>query len=186
MQRNVLGLFFLFWFSFSWATQARIEWINKQEGLVEQDRDVFVHSFLGYYSGLRDQNLDEGTLPEDIETFLNDAFDDEENDFLNDGFRALRIIIDDVQVGYASIDINQENNEIYLRQVGVLPNYQRKGLGSEVLDHLLEELPDTRKINLVTRRINRVSQDFAKKNGFVESEFLHEHYDPNIYIAFSR
>lgn len=73
--------------------------------------------------------------------------------------------------------------DIYVREVAVLPEYQRKGIGRELTFAPLRDLSDVRKVAIVTRKVNKPAIAFYESLGFHTSDFSHSEYDPHKYIG---
>jgi len=87
----------------------------------------------------------------------------------------------DKVVGMAIFEFHQYP-QIYIREVSVLPEYRRRGIGRElcmaaIYDHAVE------RISIVTRRVNHPAVNFYKTLNFQETCFQHKGYDPDRYIG---
>lgn len=72
-----------------------------------------------------------------------------------------------------------DRQSYYLAEMAVLPEYQRKGIGKQLVFSIFAEDQETRKILLVTEKGNTWSQDFYEKIGFKPSPFQHPDYPAN-------
>jgi ribosomal protein S18 acetylase RimI-like enzyme len=84
-------------------------------------------------------------------------------------------------IGLAVFELNHYPEEVYLRQLVILPEHQRKGIGSKLSLFILEAFPDIQKLCAVSRKVNERGITFLKNMGFKETEYSHEGYDPNVY-----
>lgn len=76
-----------------------------------------------------------------------------------------------------------DERSYYLAEMAVLPDYQRQGIGKKLVFSILEKEPTTQKILLVTEELNRWSQSFYEKIGFIPSSFQHPDY-PKQFIGY--
>jgi ribosomal protein S18 acetylase RimI-like enzyme len=72
-----------------------------------------------------------------------------------------------------------EEQSYYLAEMAVLPEYQRKGIGKQLVFSVLDKDQETRKILLVTEKDNSWSQAFYERIGFKPSSFQHPNYPEN-------
>jgi ribosomal protein S18 acetylase RimI-like enzyme len=73
--------------------------------------------------------------------------------------------------------------DLYIREMAVMPEYQRMGIGKVLAFAPLKDLPDLRKILIVTRRINKPAISFYEAIGFAHSDFCHATYNPERYLG---
>ena len=69
-----------------------------------------------------------------------------------------------------------EAQSYYLAEMAVLPGYQQKGIGKQLVFSIFAEDPEAKKILLVTEKNNRWAQAFYEKIGFKASPFQHPNY----------
>lgn len=84
-------------------------------------------------------------------------------------------------VGVAIFELNNFPN-IYIRELSVLPEYRRKGIGKELSMAVLRG-NRLERISILTRRANFPAVEFYKALNFKESDFAHEGYDMQRYIG---
>lgn len=87
----------------------------------------------------------------------------------------------DKVVGVAIFELNNFPN-IYIRELSVLPEYRRKGIGKE-LSMAVVRGNALERISILTRRANLPAVEFYKALSFKESDFAHEGYDMQRYIG---
>jgi ribosomal protein S18 acetylase RimI-like enzyme len=94
----------------------------------------------------------------------------------------LLYLYDDTPVGEVSFRIEQHDSEkfIYLMTIGVLPTYQRLGLGTILLNHAIEEakkvVPDAAEIYLHVHVENEAAMEFYRRLGFTRGELNTKYY----------
>jgi ribosomal protein S18 acetylase RimI-like enzyme len=80
-----------------------------------------------------------------------------------------------------------EEQSHYLAEMAVLPDYQRQGVGRQLVFSIFDKDWQANKILLVTEKNNKWSQAFYEKIGFKRSSFQHPNYPENfIGYEFSR
>jgi ribosomal protein S18 acetylase RimI-like enzyme len=67
----------------------------------------------------------------------------------------------------------------YLAEMAVLPEYQRRGIGKQLVFSIFDKDQAAEKILLVTEKSNTWSQSFYEKIGFKHSSFQHPDYPEN-------
>jgi ribosomal protein S18 acetylase RimI-like enzyme len=73
--------------------------------------------------------------------------------------------------------------EVYVREIAVLPEFQRQGIGTQLTFAPLRSDSDIQKITLVTRHVNKPAVEFYKALGFDLSAYMHPEYDPAKYCG---
>lgn len=63
--------------------------------------------------------------------------------------------------------------------MAVLPEYQRRGIGRQLVFSIFDQDQDVEKILLVTGKDNTSAHSFYEKIGFKPSSFLHPDYPEN-------
>lgn len=84
----------------------------------------------------------------------------------------------DKMIGFAIFE-PWDDQSYYLAEMAVLPNYQRKGIGKQLVFSIMQKELTVRKILLVTEKANLWSQSFYEKIGFKRSSFQHPDYPEN-------
>jgi ribosomal protein S18 acetylase RimI-like enzyme len=87
----------------------------------------------------------------------------------------------DKVVGMAIFEFNNYPH-IYIRELSVLPEYRRRGVGTELCLNLLRN-NDVERISILTRRANQPAVDFYRSLNFQETDFQHTGYDSERYIG---
>jgi len=88
--------------------------------------------------------------------------------------------------GYELNRLNADGNMLYIHEVGVLPDYQRQGVGTELLQNItmLCKLTGICKFFLITRKSNTAAMALYEKSGgkpVVDTE----HGDMNVVFYFN-
>lgn len=85
---------------------------------------------------------------------------------MNSGHVFTLVCLENEPAGYVSISTN-DNTHYCIHKFYVLVNKHRKGIGTMVLNHLVQELPKAKTIELTVNRQNYKAINFYFKNGFV-------------------
>jgi GNAT superfamily N-acetyltransferase len=89
------------------------------------------------------------------------------------GFTGLKVVADGRPIGFAMgyIESFDDGGDFYLKEMCILPEFQRKGIGTDLLKQLKTRLlqAGARKLYLLTERGGRAAR-FYEKNGFYTSD----------------
>ncbi|NGX50571.1 MAG: hypothetical protein K1060chlam2_00417 [Chlamydiae bacterium] len=170
---------------FSWDFQDKIvegyvfEWDREED--FQEAAELFVDSFLFAYQDYTPQQLG----VKDIEIFLSDVIADElslkEED--PDAIHWLIAKQKGEVVGLLILELTKYP-EVYGRQLAITPSHMRRGVGTEFVNILLENLPETSRLVAITRVVNQTSSHFIESLGFTRVDYMHEGYDLNKYVGF--
>ena len=120
------------------------------------------------------------------EIFINDVWKRERKILGRPGVRHIRLETSDKKfVGYFSMEdwdvYTTEkpdgilDHSIYIRQLYILPKFQRQGIGRAAIFVVMMSLtPDAENIYVTTRAMNLLAQDFYEGLGFVRRKMLNE------------
>ena len=145
------------------------------------EKKVFIDAFSEAY---KDIPLDVLKV-ENLQQFLNAAFEDEENDFASKQANTLFISAKDEKdrvVGFVSFDNNSDH--VYIRSLSVDPEFQGYGLGKALVFCFSNVFKNCRRLKLVTRKANSCARLFYTKIGFIESAYIHQGLSPERYIGY--
>ena len=90
----------------------------------------------------------------------------------------------EIPVGFAIFEMKTYPTSVYLSELIVDPNFQRMGIGKNLVFSVLRRLPELEKIVLVTRKVNFQANAFYPAIGFTSSNYTHVGYDPEVYGSF--
>lgn len=148
----------------------------------EKAKSILVESFIREYSTyLKPDEIGVGLTswrdgPTSVEKYYEDYFHTEFEDFLKGTLHYwVQATVDGELVGWGTFQREKgKENEIYMNLLAVLPEYQGRGIGKQLVHSLssLGELPDLNAIHLLLRKKNRGGRTFYSKLGF----FFDEHY----------
>lgn len=181
MKRGWLFFFFIFTAFQSFAFELKnfekegIEYVWDRKDLMDQGLQVYLEAFSTLYSALNVENRESHF----VETMKHEKELAEKNP---ENIRWLIALKEGKAVGISIVEFFKYP-DVYVRELAVLPDYQKKGIGKTMTFALLKDLPDLKKISIVTRRINLPAIDFYKALGFAVTDFSHSEYDPNRYIG---
>lgn len=82
---------------------------------------------------------------------------------------------DDLVGYYCWKELSATTGEV--SDLAILPKYQKKGFGSEVLKHLTEEMERYNKVKIVVHPNNTGAQITYLKNGFTPKEIIPNYYN---------
>ena len=85
---------------------------------------------------------------------------------------------DDIAIGEICyrIEKDQNNSKIYLMTIGVLPTYQKLGIATKLINHIIEKYPNTEEIYLHVSVENFGALEFYQKIGFEKIELAEKYY----------
>ncbi len=91
---------------------------------------------------------------------------------------------EEISVGFAIFEMKTYPASVYLAELVVDSNFQRQGIGKNLVFSVLKRFPEVGKIVLVTRKANFQASAFYPAIGFISSAYMHPGYDPEIYEGF--
>lgn len=152
--------------------------------ILQQLHTVFMKSFSEAYKNIPLAVL--GAV--NLENFLNEAFAQEES-IIKKGDRPGYFLIiahcNEKLTGFASFD-TEEDHCYYIRELSMHPDFQRSGIGQQLIFSVKMLDDQVRGLRLVTRRANIQARNFYKKIGFIESSYIHEGFDPAKYVGYEK
>lgn len=89
-----------------------------------------------------------------------------------------------VPVGALVADLSKFPKEVYIAQMAVETMHQRQGIATAMVSALLEQLPETNRFVVITRKANRTARAFYTAFGFKDSDYTHEGYSPDWYAGY--
>ena len=92
------------------------------------------------------------------------------NKALDNTFYSVSVYDDDIIIGYGRL-IGDTICFIYIHDIMVVPEYQAKGIGTLIMNKLLEKIEEIKKENPSLRvylGASKNKEDFYKKFGFIE------------------
>jgi len=154
----------------------------------EPDRDSFKRIMVeSFYHCYKDLTKDVLKVNSDLKEWLSQHFSDEFIDGLKNPespFRLLAAKVDRIPAGYAIFDVSRYPDLVYISELSVDPAFQRRGIGKQLVFSILKPLPQTVRLVLITRKANFQACAFYPSIGFKYSDYIHEGYDPELYIGF--
>lgn len=162
----------------------RIQYTWEQSPNFQNSKKIFLDAFIKCYGDLPLEKLQKSSR-EELVSWLDSTFDETYNAHQNNQDQLwLTAKVDCNEVGFIVIDVSKHPDEIYLMQFAIAPTFQRKGIGTTIIDQLIEQFPKCQKFAVVTRWVNEESVMFYKNYGFKTSPYSHEGYDPKLYGGF--
>ena len=158
------------------------EWEASPDPLCKK---VGVDAFIKCYDPIPVEVLGQ-TSREGMIQWLDVAFDEIYTNFLHAGERARWLTAKErgVPVGFLMIEMDHFPEEVYLAQMAVDPAYQRRGIATTMIFSLLDQLPETKKLVVITRKANEEAKALYRALGFTDSTYMHEGYSPQLYAGF--
>ncbi len=90
-------------------------------------------------------------------------------------------------IGAATIEPDQQiPNAIYIRQMGIDPQYWRQGIGKQMISLIEKEHPHINSLVLVARVVNIKADKFYQDLGFKKGTYQHPDYNPMNYVGYKR
>lgn len=144
-------------------------------------KSIFVNAFKECYKPFPPSTFDQPDF-ESVVQWLGSTFDDfyrkaDPNSYWLTANEENQII------GFLMIEMEQFPKEIYLSFLAVHPRFQRKGAASAMLQAVIQRFPETEKLTLVTRIINRQAIAFYERFGFEKTDYMHEGYSSKAYVG---
>lgn len=149
-------------------------------GIFRKGKEVFVQTFKEAYSNFSAEDLYLKDEPDFLTSFLDKAFEDEENDFENKRpnahFLVARVVGTQEVIGFVAHDIDPETKQAYIRQLAIAPQEQGQGLGKKMTLGVITKIAaGTQKVVVCTRRINQQAKEFYTRLGFIDSDMERVH-----------
>lgn len=110
------------------------------------------------FTSLPDYEPDDQTVPQPILT-----------EMMNNGLLWVAVSSDDIPVGF--IGCREIDNMLYIHEISVAFEYQKRGIGQDLMQYVLTVAPDKnyKAVGLTTRRDTDWNMPFYKKMGFEET-----------------
>lgn len=169
----------------SFASEHTIETIDfewNEPSHLEEAEPVYLESFSQAFKSIPREIL---KIP-NLERFLFEEYI-EEIKTLDESLHNqcwLAALDNDVLVGFASFDLSDFPEEIFIRKVFVLPSYQKIGVGKKLVFAILDKYPQTKKLVTMTRMINEKSILFWRGIGFTNCRYLRDGFFPSQHTSF--
>jgi ribosomal protein S18 acetylase RimI-like enzyme len=159
-------------------TGEEIELVWDSKELLEKSGKVFIDAFCEAYKDISLEQLDLPDKDGGLEGFLRQRFEEEQNDAASGKISWVSAKKKDgTVVGYASFEINNSKEEVYLRQLAVTPEKKGKGIGKYLVFSIKERYHQVKKITLKVRLVNKNGLDFYERLGFQKSK--NTYYEAN-------
>ncbi len=168
-----------------------VEWSIPQALKVSDHKQIekmYLDSFLDAYKVLSKEQLKISNPTK--EKWLEDTFK-KEIEALKDPSSSIKLITvkeRNVIVGAATLEEVKIGNSsaFYVRQLALLPEYRRKGLGSEIMQLIEKEARDQNlsSVVLMVRVLNNPGRKFYSKLGYEEGIYHHPDYSKENYIGY--
>lgn len=157
---------------------------NASDPRLSKIKTIYVNSFKKAYK----------KIYPDVEITGNEVFTDYKKLLQGQNKKFVLIVAQENEnpVGFISLKIEQLNKKevLYIDQLAVNPTMWRQGIAKKILAKseqiVLNEFPKISKTTLITRRKNHPAINFYKKIGFTECSYMHEGYDPKVYIGLEK
>ena len=162
------------------GTQATVEFVKDPQQIDQQlARTLLVESFIKEYSAyLQPNEIDaklnswrEGDLS--VQKYYEDYFKSEFTKFNNGEIPFwVEVKIDGKLIGWGTFEKEPNKpNEIYMDLICVDPNYQKQGIGTQIVMSLinLKEMPNLAGINILLRKKNQGGRTFYESLGFKDN-----------------
>ena len=85
---------------------------------------------------------------------------------MNEGHKLTLVLVDDIAVGYISLSTRDHKN-YYVNKFYIDVSQHRKGVGAQLFNYILKQLPAAETFELAVNRANYKSINFYFKLGFV-------------------
>lgn len=167
--------------------------ICKNNPVHDQMKSLFITSFSHQYRDIPLKQIKPHFKNrQDIKKWLAGAFD-EECSYIDDKAsgknKAVWLVKEKNKlIGFFVTELIELNNKTYLhhRQIAVDTAYQRKGIGSAVLDYTKDIEKEAKGIAIHVRQKNKRAIAFYERNGFKKIKSFMEDYDNPYYTGMIR
>lgn len=153
------------------AQEVIVEEINRTTIISEDIKEVFCQSFEDNYRPILPKQLRTTFNDfEDVKNFIRQAYDDELQVYLVDS--SVHLFVAKLKETNATIGmvffqlLNTSPSTIHIRQMAVLPSFQRQSVGSKLLHDLVTYKANNSIIVADTRALNQKALGFYLKHGF--------------------
>lgn len=92
-------------------------------------------------------------------------------------------------VGFIIFSHEHSSEVVYINQCAICPAEWKSGIATQLVKAILLVLPDTKKIQFVARRKNKIAQAFyahcaEKYPTLQQTDYMHDGYDPTVYQGY--
>lgn len=87
-------------------------------------------------------------------------------------------------VSFVFYDIDSIPESVYIMEVAVSHDYQRQGIGSMMINMLIDQHPDKNRFYLITPQTLTSAHNFWKRVGFKQSAFVREGFNSADWASF--
>lgn len=167
-----------------------VQFVNvKKSDNLKEARRLVIYSFLGNYRDIPLAELDPSfSTVGNVMDWFGRGFDREEDALLEDKNKCIQAFQNKRVIGFACFQKEPlEDKAVYVRLLAIHPDFQGKGIGKLLLFSVKTDkdlYPDTQALFLITRFKNEKAIGFYKKQGFIQSSYIHEEYDKTKYVGF--
>lgn len=166
------------------AQKIEYTWEGTQD--LETIHSLFLESFIENYNRLGLKEKDLGT--NDIRKVLNDYWNEEVGSIKGQDVRWMVAKKGSEIVGYASFNLKNAPEEVYIQLLCVKPHMQYHGIGKTLLNAIFSIVEKIDKMSLITRRVNTSAIAFYKRLGFEEIPFFNKkaNIDPALCVQLEK
>ena len=103
-------------------------------------------------------------------------------DQIKDGYRYYFIQIEKTQVGYFAYKLDKPNRKLFLSKLYITPGQRKKGIGTQVINHL-EEICKTHNLSKITLTVlnkNQSAVNAYEKIGFRKTGLIERIFDKDL------
>jgi ribosomal protein S18 acetylase RimI-like enzyme len=155
--------------------------------VAEETGIILLKSFLSAYQAYTENDLKISYSTK--EAWLKAAFGEEVQDFKNQETPIQLLVVQHKGkvVGGAFFEPDRTlENAIYIRQMGIDPDYARSRIGEKMINTIKANDPSIKAIVLVTRIVNKQAINFYEKLGFIKGSYTHPDYSPQTYVGYKK
>ena len=164
--------------------QVKYEWVIERD--LGQEEEIYVKAFCKAYENLSNEAL--GLKSDDNRAlWLQNACRDRTNTLvcIKNNMHVLHARSGEKILGFAVFEETGDKDEVYIVALCVDPAYHRCGIGESLVFKIGQLFPETKKLVLMTRKLNVQARDFyIKKCGFKECDYVHEGLSSEYYIGY--
>lgn len=165
----------------------QIQAVTKEQAILETKlatdlTNLFIDSFNEAYKEIPLSVLKVSS----VEAFLTNTFEYEWNNFIDNKKVFCHIVLyHNNPIGIVFFEL-VNNTTIYVRQMCVKTEFQRQGIGTNLMNSIITAIPNIEKFSIATRKTNIAAYNFFTKLGFKLCDYTPNKLNPEVYSGWEK